>query len=295
MTASSSKRLFTLLGLFLVLSLPACALDLGPAATPTPSPSPTQTPVPLALSVNGEGITLEEFDAEMVRYQQAQAALGTSEDIDTATQTVANDFINTLLLAQGAAAQGHNVDDATLQANLDALAMQIGGSEALTAWETANGYTDAGFRSALRRQIAAAWMRDQLVNAVPVNAEQVHVKQILLYNATDAQQALAYLDAGWDFTDLAAQYDPATQGELGWFPRGYLTETAIEDAAFALQPGQYSGIIETQAGFHILYLVESDPARQLSPDALLTLQEKAVTNWLGLRRAESTILFAPAQ
>lgn len=284
-----------LLGLFLAISLTACGMDLGPAATPTPSPTPTQTPLPLALSVNGDGITMEEFNAELARYQQVQAALGNSVDADTATQTVANDYIDTLLLAQGAATQGYSVDDVTLQSNIDALAMQIGGSEALSAWQTANGYTEAEFRSSLQRQLNAAWMRDQIAGAVPSTAEQVHIRQILLYNATDAQTALEYLQAGWDFTALAAQYDPATQGELGWLPRGYLTEKAIEDAAFALQAGAYSGIIESQAGYHILYLVESDPARQLSPDALLTLQEHAVADWLTQRRAESTILFAPSE
>ncbi len=293
MNAISSKRIFAIPTLLLAISLTACGMDLGPTATPTPSPTPTQTPLPMALTVNGEGITLEEFNAELARYQQAQSALGNTVDETTAAETVSNDFINTLLLAQGAAAQGYGVDDTTLQSNIDALAMQVGGSAGLSAWQTANGYTDESFRVALRRQLNAAWMRDQIVNAVPTTAEQVHVKQILLYNAADAQQALEYLKAGWDFNDLAAQYDPATQGELGWFPRGYLTETAIEEAAFALQVGANSDIIQTQAGYHILYLEEVDPAHLLSPDALLTLQEKAVTDWLTQRRAESTILFVP--
>jgi peptidyl-prolyl cis-trans isomerase C len=115
----------------------------------------------------------------------------------------------------------------------------------------------------------------------------------LLYNEGEAQQALGYLQAGWNFEDLAAQYEPVTKGELGWFPRGYLSSPAIEDAAFALQPGQYSAIIQDETGYHILFVVERDPTRLLSPDALLTLQERAVQNWLTQRRNESTILFAP--
>ena len=92
-------------------------------------------------------------------------------------------------------------------------------ADALATWESAHGYTDADFRSALRRQIAAAWMRDRITASVPATAEQVHVKQILLYNASDAQQVLANLQAGTAFDDLAAQYDPVTKGDLGWFPR----------------------------------------------------------------------------
>ena len=295
MTPSTQKQFLAPIMFFFALALAACGLDLEPAPvlTPTPIPTPTETPVPLAVSINGEDITAAEFEAELARYQQAQAGLGNTVSLDTATQAVLNDMIDTLLLGQGAAAYGLGVDDATVQSRIDALAAQVGGLDALAAWESAHGYTDADFRAALRRQIAAAWMRDQIAASVSSTAEQVHVKQILLYNAGDAQQALGFLQAGWNFDDLAAQYDPVTKGELGWFPRGYLPAPAIEDAAYALQPGQYSAIVQDETGYHLLYVVERDPTRLLSPDALLTLQERAVQSWLTQRRNESTILFAP--
>jgi peptidyl-prolyl cis-trans isomerase C len=282
----------------LVLALVACEAPLGgllvePSATPTATFTPTATPVPLALSVNGEGVPLAEFNAELARYQQAQTGLGRTVSLEAATQTVLDNYIDTLLLEQGAAAQGFKVDDATLQSRIDALSGQIGGPSALSTWENAHGYTDADFRSDLRRQIAAAWMRDQIDAGVPSTADQVHVKQILLYNLDEAQKALGYLKSGWTFDDLAARYDPVTKGELGWFPKGYLPDAATEQAAFALQPGQYSDILQTEAGYQILYLVERDPAHPLSPDALLTLQERAVQDWLTQRRDQSKIILAP--
>jgi parvulin-like peptidyl-prolyl isomerase len=141
--------------------------------------------------------------------------------------------------------------------------------------------------------MAAAWMRDQIVAAVPVTAEQVHVKQILLYNEETAQTVLTQLQSGWAFPELAASYDPLTNGELGWVARGYLPDPVVEQAVFALQPGQYSAIVQTQAGYHVFYVVESDPARPLSPDALLTLQEKALREWLQARRDGSSIEYGP--
>jgi peptidyl-prolyl cis-trans isomerase C len=121
----------------------------------------------------------------------------------------------------------------------------------------------------------------------------VHIKQILLNDTETAQKALGYLKAGRDFNELAAQYNPVTGGELGWFPRGYVSDPVIETAAFSLQPGQYSDVIQSQAGFDILYMVAHDPARRLSPDALLTLQKGAIQDWLTQQRTKSTILFAP--
>ncbi len=279
--------------ILLALALAACGQTLGPVPTSTPIPTPTETPIPLAVSVNGEGVTASEFEAELARYQQAQAGLGNTVTLETAAQAVSNDFVDTLLLEQGAVASGFVVDDATVQSRIDALTAQLGGADGLGGWESVHGYTDADFRSSLRRQIGAAWMRDRIAASVPGTAEQVHVKQILLYNSGDAQQALGFLQAGWDFSDLAAQYEPVTKGELGWFPRGYLPSSAIEEAAFALQPGQYSAIIQDGTVYHILYVVERDPARLVSPDALLTMQERAVQSWLTQRRNESTILYAP--
>jgi parvulin-like peptidyl-prolyl isomerase len=296
MTPSTSKQAFLAsLTIIFALALASCGSKPTPIPVPTITILPTvsATSVPPAISVNGEDISMAEFQAELARYQQAQTALGNTVSQEAAVQAVRNDLVDTLLLEQGAASKNFVVDDATLQARVDALAVQVGGVDALAAWETAHGYTDADFRSGLRRQIAAAWMRDQITASVPATAEQVHVKQILLYNEAEAQNDLGLLQAGADFNTLAAGNDPVAKGELGWFPRGYLPSQAIEDAAFALQPGQFSAIIKDDTGYHILYLVELAPSRQLSPDALLTLQQRSVQSWLTQHHEQSTILFAP--
>jgi peptidyl-prolyl cis-trans isomerase C len=290
----SASTLKYLLVVGLALLLPAgCALAgpvSGPAATATQTPTASLTPEPLALSVNGTGISRAEFEAELARYRQDQAELGISAGADAAAQAVLDSLIDTLLLVQGAAENGYTVEDDALQARIEALAAQIGGPQALTAWQAAHGYTEQEFRSDLRRQMAAAWMRERIVAQIGPTAAQVHVKQILLYNEEGAQTVLAQLQAGWDFPELAATYDPQTNGELGWIPAGYLAEQVVEQAVFALQPGEYSGVVVTQAGYHIFYVVESDPQRPLSPDARIVLQERALAEWLQARRETSTIL-----
>ena len=277
------------------LILSACAESSTPTPIPptqTPAP-PTPTPEPLAALVNGEGITLAEFEAELARFQAAQAALGIIIPLEEAAQRVINDMIDQVLLAQGAREAGFIVDDATVQARMDNLTAQVGGPDALAAWMSEHGYTEEAFGQDMRRRIAAAWMRDQIIAAVPLYAEQVHVQQILFYNEETAQQVLIQLDAGADFGTLASKYDPLTHGDLGWFPRGYLPEPQIEEAAFALQPGQYSDVIESQVGYHILIVIERDPQHPLTPDALLTLQSQALADWLRQKREQSTIILAP--
>jgi peptidyl-prolyl cis-trans isomerase C len=256
-----------------------------PSATPVP---PTSTPVPLAALVNGEGITLEEYQAELARFQAASVITGTNLATDTNT-IVLNELIDQTLLAQAAAQNGYEVDDTLIQSRITDLENKLGSAEALADWQTRNGYTDASFKIALGRSIGAAWMRDQIVAAVPATTEQVHILQILVPTQTKADQIYSDLQAGKEFVKLASTYDPITQGDLGWFPRGYLSDKKIEDAAFGLQSGQYSQVIQDDIGFHILYLLERDPEHTLLPDAKRVLQVNAVQDWLKERWDNSDI------
>jgi peptidyl-prolyl cis-trans isomerase C len=288
-----SLILLAALGLSACASLSPAEPTATPSATFTPEP-PTATPEPLALTVNGEGITVVEFDAEVARYITAQEALGKTVSSADATNAVIEDLTAQLLLAQGARAEGFTLDDSALQARIDALAAQTGSAGNLSTWQAEHGYSEQTFRSTLKRVAEAAWMRDKIIAAVPSTAEQVHVQQILLYNLDTAQSFLLQLNGGGDFDELASRADPLTRGDLGWVPRGYLLEKQIEDTAFALQVGGHSDVITTDVGFHIVRILATDPARPLSPDAYLTLQEQALKNWIEEQRQQASIVLAPS-
>jgi peptidyl-prolyl cis-trans isomerase C len=294
-----SRHILFRLTLILALGLSACASFAGTPATETPAlptqtpPPPTPTPPPLAAIVNDEWLMEEEFLAEVERYRAAQEALGNEVSADEAARVVLDDLIAQVLLAQVARADGFELTEADLGSRLEALASEAGGVDALVAWQSDHGYTDESFRSALKRAAEAAWMRDKIITEVPGTAEQVHAQQILLYNEEAARKVADQLDAGANFADLAALYDPNTGGELGWFPRGYLLEPDLEQAAFSLEPGQQSDVIATEVGYHILLVLERDPQHPLSPDAYLVMQEKALQDWLAQKRTGSEIVLAP--
>ncbi len=296
-SAESVFSVVRFLTILLVFGLSACA-SFSTSSTPTPqAPTftpvpPTATPPPFMAVVNGEYITLVEFEAELARYESAQTALGISVADEEANQIVLEDMIAQFLLSQAARENNFNLTEGELKSRMDALAGQVGGADALSAWESAHGYDEASFKVALKRSAEAAWMRDKIIADVPGSVEQIHVRQILTYNEADALAALEELKAGTDFDELAALYDPITRGELGWVPKGYLLDPKADEAVFALQAGEHSEVIATDAGFHIFKALERS-TYPLSPDALLTVQEITLKNWIDEQRTQSDVVLAP--
>ena len=62
---------------------------------------------------------------------------------------------------------------------------------------------------------------------------------------------------------------------------------------FDLQPGQISGVVQSDLGgqtvYHIVQVIERDPARQLSDDALREARQMAVQSWLESLKVSATI------
>lgn len=94
-------------------------------------------------------------------------------------------------------------------------------------------------------------------------AEQRQASHILVQGKgseakTKAENLLAELNNGADFAELAKTSSDDTfsgqdGGKLDWFERGVM-DPAFEDAAFALNKGEISGVVESDFGYHIIKL-----------------------------------------
>jgi len=106
---------------------------------------------------------------------------------------------------------------------------------------------------------------------------------------TKAEDVLAKVKKGADFAKLAQDVseDPGTAskgGDLGLFSRGHMVP-AFDAAAFALEPGAVSDVVETPFGFHIIKVEEKLPGGQKPLDAVRDEIVKTLSAEKGLELA----------
>jgi len=87
--------------------------------------------------------------------------------------------------------------------------------------------------------------------------------EVLADVRAEAERVLAEAVAGADFAELAREHSTGPSGpsggDLGWFGRGQMV-APFEEAAFALEVGEISGIVETEYGYHIILVTDRQEA-----------------------------------
>jgi peptidyl-prolyl cis-trans isomerase D len=119
------------------------------------------------------------------------------------------------------------------------------------------------------QEVQAQYQANLATYSVP---EQVRASHILLKTEGKddaavkkaAEAVLAEAKAGKDFAALAKKYseDDSNKdkgGDLDFFGRNIMAKE-FEDAAFAMKPGEISGVVKTQFGYHIIKMVEKKAA-----------------------------------
>lgn len=116
------------------------------------------------------------------------------------------------------------------------------------------------------RTLANQYAKEKLVNQIKATEPEIEA-YIAKHPELDpakakgqAEEILKRARAGEDFAKLAEEYssDPGSKtkgGDLGWFGHGQMVKP-FEDAAFALQPGQISDVVESDFGYHIIKVEE---------------------------------------
>lgn len=216
-------------------------------------------------TVDGEPITREDF------YIALSDAVG---------RPMLDQLIAEMLVAQAAARAGVTVSAEEVEREFEAVRRQVGPEfESLLVQY---GMTADDLRNNLRFNLLVFKVstQDVVVTDEEIAAyyeehiddfespEMVKASHILVDTEAEAQAALDRIMAGADFSEVAAvvSMDPMTAkagGDLGFFATGEMVKE-FEDAAFALQAGEVSGIVKTDFGYHIIKVTERAEASRAS-------------------------------
>ncbi|HET7292643.1 MAG TPA: peptidylprolyl isomerase [Vicinamibacteria bacterium] len=312
----------------LLLLAAACSREAPPApAGPLPPPIDGETPLPsplpeVAAKVNGQAIPLRFV--EMIAKRLLEQSGNQAKDRPFAYRRATQQLVVRELLFEEAAARGLKADDARVEAAYNEARVPYPDDRAWLAFLAQQGMDADGFRRELRIQhTVAALMRAEgdlagtqvaekdaraYYDAHPEkfdSGERLRASHILIRVPGDApaaqkealrkkaEEVLAKVRKGGDFTALARQFSADTGsagkgGDLGEFHRGQMVPP-FEAAAYALEPGEVSGVVESPFGFHIIKLVERLPALKVEFEAAQEPIRQAVIEERRAKRVEALV------
>lgn len=100
-----------------------------------------------------------------------------------------------------------------------------------------------------------------------VEGEGAKASHILVDDEAKALDISKQLEDGLEFEAAAKQYSKCPSkdvgGDLGYFTRGKMVPE-FEEACFSMKPGEVSGPVKTQFGYHIIKLVEKKEPKIVS-------------------------------
>ena len=293
------KRALTFLAIIQFMGVSACTTGIIATEDPIsgtqtaqallPTATITPTPIPMAFTIDGDGYLQSSFERELQRYTNVKENSGQNDVAENPETYVLEKLIDQQLLLRAAIQNGCTVSEDDIQQQWDQLVAQLPEGQSMDDWLTSRDYTADEFRAAINDTLLETCQIKQVTDGAPYEAEQIHAVQILVSDPNLANAIHAQLDSGAEFATLAYEYDSITGGDLGWFPQGYLLQPAVDEAVFALQPGQYTAVIESEVGYHIVYVVARE-MHPLSLEARKVLQKQALDAWLQTERAQSQIV-----
>ena len=252
-----------------------------------------------AASVNGKPISKSQYEREVSIFQKRAAQEGrqlSDADLTTLKNQILENLIDAEVLYQQSQKEGVKVDDQAINVQIETIKKGFSDEAAYKKALEGMDVSEKEIRAQIQRGLAINQLIDTNVrqkitvteeeskkyyNNNPnlfKQPEQVKATHILIKVTPDAEeskkiQARKKIETvqkkvrqGEDFGLLAKANSegPTAQreGDLGYFSRGKMVKP-FDDAAFALNVGEVSGIVETQFGYHLIKVTDKKLARTI--------------------------------
>jgi peptidyl-prolyl cis-trans isomerase C len=262
----------------------------------------TQPPTDKAVVVNGTVITQAELDSQMkivIDRLRASGRLPDVSQLDQIRSQVLENLIARELLYQESQKKGIKISEEEVNKQLINVKAQFPNEAEFNNALTRMNLTEANIKEKLQRDLALKKLiEDEVAPKVTVSdsdirafyennpetfkqPERVKASHILIKvdpqadasQKAEAQKKIdsvqAKLQKGEDFGALAKEYSEGPTGpkggDLGYFTRGQMVKP-FEEAAFAMKPGEVSGMVETRFGYHLIKVTDKSPEGTMSYD-----------------------------
>lgn len=254
-------------------------------------------PGTIVAKVNGVGLTQGEFDRNWQFFLQRSGIPVGHADKDGKVlefrKQVLERLVDEELLFQEAKTAKVLPDKGAIDAEVEKARAQFPTPEAFKEALVKNSLTEEELRAVFTRNLGIQGFVEKVVaKDVTVSDAEVHdfytgnkekfetpeqarARHILvtveekadektrLAAKAKAEDLLAQLKAGANFEELAKKNSDCPSapqgGDLGMFGHGQMVPE-FDQAAFALNPGELSGVVTTKFGYHIIKLEEKKPA-----------------------------------
>jgi len=262
-----------------------------------------ETPSDKVAVVNGSVIQQKELDAALRQIRQAMQSQGrvvTDEQAVEMRKDVLEDLVRRELLFQASQKKGIKVEGTLVDEEVNKLKSQFPSEAEYQKALAEMKVTEAEVRGQIKEGLAIQkYVQDEFVPQATVSEtdaqqfydknpqyfvqpEQVRASHILVKfdpaggdtGKDEAKKKITMiqekLGQGEAFDALAQTYsdDPSKGkgGDLGFFRRNMMVKP-FEEAAFALNPGEVSAVVETVFGYHLIKTIEKKPETTIAfPD-----------------------------
>ena len=243
--------------------------------------------------VNDDVITQADVSSGVDTLLEGQE-VSNETDASRVHQAVLQHLIQQRLILQAARQLGISVDEADVLKRLDVLRRQAGSEEALDRALADAHISQEQLKDKIREQLLIQRMIDvKIRSTITVSPQEVarevgshpelntpgdrvHARHILIrvtetHPESEARSRIEELhrrlERGEEFAELAKRYseDPHAEegGLMDWVAQGELLPE-LDEAIFALKPGEFSAPIHTRLGFHLLTVLERRSTDDLS-------------------------------
>ena len=263
------------------------------AQAPTASQRATTPPEQVVVTVNGDPVYAGEVQMAAQRMAQSMAQSGQQVDPQQIGAAAMQQMVDGMLLVQEAKQRGFKVDPAIIKSSVDQAETSAGGAEELDVTLAQQGLDRARLHTLIEDSDLVNQLLQQLGEGIEISDEEIltfytenptffqapeevsarHILFKVEAGADDETKAAAKAKAeaarkralaGEDFATLAIELSEGPSGpkggDLGFFTRERMV-APFADAAFAMMPGEISGVVETQFGYHVIMVEERREAR----------------------------------